>query len=440
MNNDSFLTCKGIKYVTPFIAITLCFALWGYANNITNPMINALSKIFLLSKGQSSWINIAFFTGYLALALPAAMVTERFSFKSGVLVGLALYGIGALLVFPSKMSGLYIPFVIAYFVMTCGLSFLETSCNPYIYAMGSHETAIQRLNLAQAFNPIGSMLGLFIAMNYVSSRISPLTIEARKLMHGPQFEFVKNNDITAVVRPYIPLFIAIAAMFLLLLFLKIPRECETYAGKNVRHALGNLFGNANYREGVITEFFYEGAQVMCWTFMIPYAINIFTNEGMNASWAFIVASKYNIMAIAFFCAARFITTWLMNFIRPGVLMLLASLAAIIFLFGAIFLQDRNGIYCLVLVSACMSLMFPTIYGIAFREIGSNIKFGGAGLIMAIFGGLVLPPLQDVIIGNKTAIMGLPSINVSFFVPMICFLVVAIYSVRAFRRNKTDVPQ
>ncbi len=436
MENDKhFLGQNGVSYVIPFILITLCFALWGFATNITSPIVSAFTKIFRLDQTYGYWIKIAFYTGYLAMALPAAILIERRSFKSGVLVGLGLYILGTFLFFPSKISGSYYPFLLSYFVMTCGMSFLQTSCNTYIYVMGSRPTAVQRLNLAQAFNPIGSMLGMFIALNYISNRISPLDLAARRMMSDSQFEMVKNSDLSAVIRPYLIMGIAIIIFLAIIYFVKMPKNIDTHTSASMGNNFKQLFGNANYREGVIAEFFYEGAEIMCWTFIVQYAVDILTAEGMNSNWANTVAQKYNIIAMAFFCASRFIFTWLMKFMRPAKLMLIASAVAIVCLIGVIAFHDRNGIYFLVLVSACLSLMFPTIYGTSLYEVGDNIKFGGAGLIMAIFGSVLLPPIQGVIAHIDGKILGLPAINVSFIIPILCLVVVAIYSWRAHKRFK-----
>ena len=171
---QSILSKDGVSYVVPFILITSCFALWGFANDITNPMVKAFSKIFRMSATDGALVQVAFYGGYFAMAFPAAMFIRRYSYKAGVLVGLGLYALGALLFYPAKMTGEYYPFLVAYFILTCGLSFLETSSNPYILSMGTEETATRRLNLAQSFNPMGSLLGMFVAMNFIQAKISPL--------------------------------------------------------------------------------------------------------------------------------------------------------------------------------------------------------------------------------------------------------------------------
>ena len=199
------LTKNGINFLIPFILITSCFALWGFANDMTGPIVKAFSKIFRMSVTEGALVQVAFYLGYFAMAFPAAMFIQRYSFKAGVLVGLSLFAIGSFLFFPAKMTGMYYPFLLAYFILTCGLSFLETSCNPYIYCMGSEDTATQRLNLAQAFNPIGALMGMYIAMEFVQSKMSPMTTEERAILPDTQFNILKDNDLSVLIGPYLGL-------------------------------------------------------------------------------------------------------------------------------------------------------------------------------------------------------------------------------------------
>ena len=177
------VTREGVSYVLPFIVVTCCFALWGFANDITNPMVKAFSKIFRMSVTDGALVQVAFYGGYFCMALPAAMFIRRHSFKSGIVMGLALYALGVLLFIPARAMGSFWPFLVAYFILTCGLSFLETTSNPYILLMGDRETATRRLNLAQSFNPIGSLAGMFVAMNFIQARLSPLDTAQRVLIY-----------------------------------------------------------------------------------------------------------------------------------------------------------------------------------------------------------------------------------------------------------------
>ena len=428
-NNSLFKTSGGVNYLIPFILVTSCFALWGFANDITHPMVKAFSKIFQMSVTEGALIQVTFYGGYFAMALPAALFIRRFSYKSGIVLGLALYAVGALLFVPACKTGSYYPFLLAYFVLTCGLSFLETSANPYILSMGPSETATQRLNLAQAFNPIGSLMGMFAAIYFIQTRISPLSTEERAMMDPVQYEAVKNADLTILSNTYAVLGLVIAAIFLLVLLVRMPKGESAEAGDlSVSATFGRLFRNPRYREGVVAQFFYVGAQIMCWTFIIQYGTRVFMAEGMGEQAAEVLSQKYNIAAMVFFCASRFVCTYLLRFINPGKLLSILAVAACALLSGVIFADGRFGLYCLVLVSACMSLMFPTIYGMALEGVGEDAKIGAAGLIMAILGGSILPPVQARIIDLGT-IAGFPAVNLSYVLPVVCFVIIAIYGYR-----------
>lgn len=428
------LTKNGVNFLVPFILITSCFALWGFANDMTGPIVKAFSKIFRMSVTEGALVQVAFYLGYFAMAFPAAMFIQRYSFKAGVLVGLSLFAIGSFMFFPAKMTGMYYPFLFSYFILTCGLSFLETSCNPYIYCMGSEETATQRLNLAQAFNPIGALMGMYIAMEFVQSKMSPMTTEQRATLPDTQFDILKENDLSVLIGPYLGLGAACLFLLVLIRLTKMPKATDTRVNKNMVTALKELLHIANYREGVIAQFFYVGAQVSCWTFIIQYGTRVFMEEGMDEKSAEILSQKYNIIAMVFFTISRFICTWFLKYIPAGRLLSVLAISAMGLTAGAILFPDRNGIYCLVGISACMSLMFPTIYGIALRHVGDNVKFAGAGLIMAILGGSVFPPLQAIIIDSGITIMDITSTNLSFIVPLISFIVIAIYGHRAYVRH------
>ena len=434
MKKDGLLTKNGIYLLLPFIMITSLFALWGFANDVTAPMVKAFSKIFRMSVTEGAMVPAAFYFGYFFTAFPAAMFIQRYSFKAGVMMGLGLFAVGALLFLPAKFLGYYFPFLLAYFVLTCGLSFLETSCNPYVYCMGSEETATQRLNLAQAFNPIGNLLGMWVAMQFVQAQMSPVTSEARRDLPLEQFNLVKDHDLGVLVQPYI--FIGILAL-ILLLFIKItkmPMDSDTPSKKSIGQAMRELVKIKNYREGVLAQFFYIGAQVTCWTFIIQYGTRVFMAEGMDEKAAEILSQQYNIVAMVLFTISRFVCTWLLKYIEPSRLLSILAIIAITALIGVVLFTNRNGIYCLVAVSACMSLMFPTIYGIALHGVGENVKFAGAGLIMAILGGSVFPLLQAVIIDIFPTIAGIPATNLSFLVPLLCFVVVAIYGHKSYVRH------
>lgn len=431
------LSKDGVSYIVPFKLITSCFALWGFANDITNPMVKAFSKIFRMSATDGALVQVAFYGGYFAMAFPAAMFIRRYSYKAGVLVGLGLYALGALLFYPAKMTGEYYPFLAAYFILTCGLSFLETSSNPYILSMGTEETATRRLNLAQSFNPMGSLLGMFVAMNFIQAKLNPLDTAARAQLNDAQFEAVKESDLSVLIAPYLAIGIVIFAMFMLILIKKMPHNGDKNHDINFVPTLRRIFSLPHYREGVIAQFFYVGVQIMCWTFIIQYGTPILMAEGMTEQAAEVMSQQYNIIAMVIFCCSRFICTFLLRYINTGQLLMILAIAGGALVCGVIFMHNIYGLYCLVGVSACMSLMFPTIYGIALTGLGDDAKFGAAGLIMSILGGSVLPPLQASII-DRGELFGMPAVNVSFVLPFICFVVIAIYGQRTYMRSKNKL--
>ncbi|MGW8316446.1 MAG: L-fucose:H+ symporter permease [Bacteroidales bacterium] len=427
MENRNFKVLER-RYLVPFILITSCFAFWGFANDITNPMVKAFSKIFLMNPVQGSLVQVAFYGGYFAMAYPAAIFIRRFTYKAGILVGLGLYATGALLFIPASAIGVYGPFLMAYFILTCGLSFLETSANPYILSMGAEETSTQRLNLAQSFNPIGSITGMFVAKTFIQARLDPRDTLQRQQLGPVEFESVKMSDLDILSSPYVVIGIVILAMFVLIALVRMPRNADSNHTIDFIPTLKRIFALPRYREGVVAQFFYVGAQIMCWTFIVHYGTRLFMSQGMGEQEAEVLSQQYNIVAMALFIVSRFISTFLMRYVRPGRLLMFFAIGGMILVTGVIAFQNIVGLYCLVGVSACMSLMFPTIYGIALRGLGEDAKFGAAGLIMAILGGSVMPPLQGAVI-KQGILFSMPAENVSFFIPLICFVVVAIYGFR-----------
>ena len=383
---------KKNNYLIPFILVTFCFALWGFANDITNPMVKAFSKIFRMNVTEGSLVQVAFYGGYFAMAFPAAIFIRKFSYKAGVLMGLGLYATGALLFFPSKSIGLYGCFLIA-------------------------------------FNPCGSIIGMFVAMDFIQARLNPMSSADRALLSDAEFEAMKNADLDVLISPYLAIGLVIIVMFLVILFTKMPKNGDQSHDLHLMATLRRLFALKRYREGVVAQFFYVGAQIMCWTFIIQYGTRLFMAEGMEEQAAEVLSQRFNIFAMLLFICSRFIATWLMRWVKPARLLAAFAVLAMILTLGVILFQNRMGLYCLVGVSGCMSLMFPTIYGIALDDLGDDAKFGAAGLIMAILGGSVLPPLQAKIIDLGTVFDGFPATNFSFVLPFVCFLVVYLYGKR-----------
>ena len=446
------------EYLIPFMMVAALFPLWGFANDITNPLVKAFKDIFLISNAQSSLVQFAFYLGYGIMAIPAAIFIRRFSYKSGILLGLALYAIGAVLFLPASMTGEFNYFLLALCVITCGLALLETTANPYILSMGSPETSTQRLNLAQAFNPIGSLGGMFVASNYILSELKVEEFRAAEKLAHPEYsdmlpsvvdgkltqaltdfsladpvahQAMQAADLVTVRGPYIAIASVVALLFVFFLFRKLPDTIthdEPLTPKVLKETFIRLLSSARYREGVIAQAFYVGAQIMSWTFIIHYGM---TSVGLTAAQA----QQYNMVAMGIFLASRFICTLMLGLIRPGQLLLLLALGGILLSFGTIFIGGMTGLYCLVATSACMSLMFPTIYGIALKDTGNDASLASAGLVMAIVGGALMPPLQGSMIDGEALIAGIPTVQTSFILPMICFVVIAIYGYRAHKIHK-----
>ena len=439
MITKKILVKDGRSFLVPFILVTSCFAMWGFSNDITAPLVKSFSKIFRMSVTEGSLVNVATYLAYFVMAFPAAMFIQRYTFKAGVLLGLSLFAVGVFLFLPARAMGYYYPFLLAYFILTCGLSFLETSCNPYVYCMGPEESATLRLNLAQAFNPLGAMLGMWIAMEFIQGRMSPMSTEQRAGLSDMQFNALKDHDLGVLIGPYLGLGVFCLVVLVLIRLYKMPKVGYERSTKGIRAAMRELLCISNYREGVVAQFFYEGAQICCWTYIIQYGTRIFMAEGMEEKPAEMLAMRYNIYAMVLFAVSRFVCTWLLKYIAAGRLLSILSILAMSFTMGVILFPDRNGMYCLVAVSGCMSLMYPTIYGIALRGVGENVKYAGAGLVMAILGASLIPPFQAVVIDSGVSLFGLSAANASFFIPLVCFLVVAFYGHRAYVRHYIVAP-
>lgn len=536
----------------PFALVTTLFALWGFANDVTNPLVKAFQEVFLISSAKSGLVQTAFYGGYATMAIPAAIFIRRVSYKAGILVGLALYATGALLVIPAAVMMNFWIFLVALYVLTFGLAFLETTANPYILAMGPESTATRRLNFAQAFNPIGSLVGMLVASQIVLASLgvqefrkeqttkileahraqyeanlkeyerdraaytSALELQERELaaekekldrldkestayqealstykkdliafkdkrmpvegkyrpmMPGRidgkvraalekyqkgEIDFdVKNkqgqkkyadhqamqsHDLKVICLPYVAIGMVILGMLIVFALARLPKAGGGDRQVHFFETFGRLLRNGPYVGGVIAQTFYVGAQIMCWTFIIHYAM-------INLNMSLSEAQIYNTVAMAIFCSSRFICTYLLKYVSPGGLLMGLALGGAALTLGTIFIPGMPGLYCLIGISACMSLMFPTIYGIALKGLGEDAKLGSAGLIFAIVGGALMPPLQGRIIDLGDDITGsldlgfttLPAVSFSFVLPLVCFVVIAIYGLLTHNRRNGKVP-
>ncbi|NCG07955.1 MAG: MFS transporter [Verrucomicrobia bacterium] len=477
------------KFLLSFILVTTLFALWGFANDITNPLVAAFKDVFVINNAQSSWVQMAFYGGYGTMAIPAALFIRRFSYKAGILLGLALYATGAMICVPAASMASFNLFLVALYILTFGLAFLETTANPYILSMGPAETATRRLNLAQAFNPIGSLSGMTVASLIILSNLQveefrtdfnghqndngsaiaqnehhvlPIFQAKHKArvndpvlaayvaakpevgldqaladykngelasFMGKSHSELQQHDLNIVATPYMIIGFIVIGVFFLFLLKKLPHTAavdDERENSTLREILGRLAKNPLYLGGVIAQTFYVGAQIMCWTFIIQYAQE---NLGMDKA----TAQNHNIGAMVIFLSSRFICTFFLKYVSPGALLGTLAFAAMAATLGAIYLEGMNGLYCLMAISACMSLMFPTIYGIALDGLGPDAKIASAGLILAIVGGAFMPRLQGGIMDMET-FMGTTGVRGSFFLPFICFVVIAGYALFTMQRH------
>ena len=398
------------EYLLPFVLITFLFALWGFANDITNPMVAAFGTLMEISTAKAALVQLAFYGGYATMAVPAALFVRKYTYKKGILLGLILNVTGAFLFYPAAHFQEFSYFLISLYILTFGLAFLETTANPYILSMGDSETATRRLNLAQAFNPFGSLLGMFVASSFILSNLQ----SEQKDASGNLIYTTLDMDEKIAIKTH---------DLVIIRFTKMPALGQTTKQEDTTASFKRLLKNSSYREGVLAQMFYVGAQIMCWTFIIQYA------ERLGLSKA--QAQNYNILAMAIFLSSRFISTFLMKYINYKKLLGLFGLGAVISILGVIFIQGMFGLYSLIFTSAFMSLMFPTIYGIALENLGDDTSLGAAGLVMAIVGGALMPPIQGLII-DLGRVGPLPAVNASFILPLFCFIVVAIYGYRTFK--------
>lgn len=420
------------RYLVPFILVTSLFALWGFANDITNPMVAAFQTVMELSATKASLVQFAFYGGYATMAIPAALFIRRYSYKSGILLGLGLYAVGAFLFIPAAQWQQFSFFCLSLYILTFGLAFLETTANPYILSMGSKDTATRRLNLAQAFNPIGSLSGMAVASLIVlPNLLSEVRDASGKLIFDtlPAAEkaSIRLHDLAIIRDPYVAIGIVVVIMLVTIALVKMPNTSAVGEKVNARQTLSHLWHNREYRFGVITQMCYVAAQIMVWTFIIQYADNL----GIKKS----TAQNYNILAMALALSFRFIGTYLMKYIRPSRLLTIFGIGAMSCTAGTILIEGTAGLYCLVAISMFMSIMFPSIYGIALDRVDArDTSLGAAFLVMAIVGGALMPPLQAMII-DLGRVGSMAAVNLSFILPFLCFAAVTAYGFYTTRLSR-----
>ncbi|KYG83736.1 L-fucose:H+ symporter permease [Roseivirga echinicomitans] len=413
------------KTLLPFILITSLFALWGFANAVTDPMVQAFKKVLELTNSQAAWVQMAFYGGYFCMALPAALFVRKYSYKVGVLIGLALYAFGALLFYPAAITEQFWFFCLGLYILTFGLAFLETTANPYILAMGAKETATQRLNLAQSFNPVGLLAGLLVAQQFVLKKLQSDDIADFASLELAKKTLIRTSDLMVIRNPYVILGLVLIGIFILIAVSKMPQTKGDGEIPSVRASFDALRKNKKYVLGVLAQVFYVGAQIMCWTYIYQYAEAI----GISSS----DAANYQFAAFILFLVGRAIGTYLLRFVNSGQLLKYFALLAGISTVLTIYVEGIYGLYALVAISLFMSIMFPTIYGVSLNGLNEEeSKIGAAGLVMAIVGGALLPKWQGMIIDlggsavNDTQITGASEVNFSFILPLLCFVYIGWY--------------
>ncbi|QDT68854.1 L-fucose-proton symporter [Planctomycetes bacterium MalM25] len=439
------------EYLAAFVLVTTLFALWGFANDVTNPMVKSFQQIFQLKAWEGNLVQLAFYGGYGTMAIPAALFIRKASFKAGILLGLALYALGALLFIPASITQEYWLFLGCFYIITFGLAFLETSANPYILSMGPPETATRRLNLAQAFNPMGSLCGMFVAAvlvlpnldvnafrqehidahpEYVSQGLTPGEIEGKvneamsalQTEEPERYSEIRTHDLGIIRVPYVTIALVVLAVLAAFVVSKMPEGGSADEPVRIGEVISNLM-TFRYLGGVLAQGVYVGAQIMCWTNIIEYGMS---SLGMSAS----DAQMHNIGAMCMFLASRFVWTAALRVVPAGILLGLLAIGGTLAVLGAVYLPGYAGIYSLMATSIFLAAMFPTIYGIALGGLTvDDAKLGSAGLIFAIVGGALMPPLQGSIIDmGEVNVLGttLPAVRASFLLPAACLALVAIY--------------
>jgi FHS family L-fucose permease-like MFS transporter len=396
----------------PFILIVTCFAAWGSAANLTDVLVGVFRHIFTMSNFQSALVQFAYYGAYFSLAIPAAFINRRYGYKVGVLAGLGLATLGGFLFIPASVLLAYGFFLIALFVLAAGLSILETSANPFVIAMGPEENATQRLNLAQSFNPVGANIGVLLGALLILPQITP---ESEKAAMSPEQQLAaQEQDLSLVLGPYTGIATALLLIWIVIAIQKIPvPEEHARFGPDERSTglVGRLWRNRHYRYGVAAQFLNVGAQVCAWTFTIQYAQDVVGVPTASSGW-------YLQASLILFLISRFVMTYLLGIYRPTKLLFAMGLLGLLLCLIAMFSPNMVGLLAVVGISLSLSLMFPTIYGVALQGLGPDTKFGAAGLVMAILGGALL---------------------LAFIVPGICLGLVACYALFDLRTARHGGP-
>ena len=431
------------KYLAVFIMLTSCFALWGLLNNMTDNLVPSFQKIFMTSQSTAGFVQISFYGAYSVIAIFASLLIQKAGYRVGVLFGLGVYVIGALLYVPACVLQSFWTYIVGIFVVAGGCAVLETTCNPYVLALGDEETAVRRLNFAQMFNPLGSLAGIVLAQQLILANLNPATTEERMAMPAEELDAIVHHELFWVCVPYVGL-CAIAAAIWFFFFFRKPTEIDHVAAEksNLGEILSILAHSPRWYCGVVAQVFYVGVQIAAWTWM-----NVYCQKELGVTPA--QGASYYLIALSLFIACRWLCTFLMKYFEPAKMMALFAFGAILTIGSLPFSWN---VIALCSMSGFMSLMFPTIYGIGLGGIDPRAhKLGAAGLIMAIVGGALLTPWMASIIDapgfwaklvpmfdaavDTNLHASSQSLRASFIVPAICFAVVLAYALAFSWREK-----
>ncbi|NLD64819.1 MAG: L-fucose:H+ symporter permease [Bacteroidales bacterium] len=467
------LVPKGI--VLPFILLCSLFFAWAVPNNLTDTMLAAFKRIMSLSDTKTAWIQVAcYLLGYGCFAIPGALFIKKYTYKSGVLLGLGLYASGTFLFYPAMIVsgtsnsvgfGLFLGAIV---ILFAGLSILETSANSYVCAIGPESTATRRLNFAQSFNPFGAITGVVISQVFILSQLSTMSAEARAVLPVEELGRIQERELGVLTYTYMTIGLIMVGLFLAIYFTRMPKLKEDDKSLDFKGTWHRLRKNKNYIWGVVAQFFYVGAQIAVWSFIIRYVMQqlkfdaVIAQLGPEATTQSIISAlrhvepvaagfysfvdgigldallprtaeqagaTYYIMSLILFVAGRFVCTALMKFIKPRYLLAILSALAVVLCLVTIYGRGFIGVYSLMGISACMSLMFPTIYGLGIEGLGEDTKLGGSGMIMAIAGAAVLTQIQGIVSDQSGSIV------YSYWVPAIAFMVILFYAAVISRKHE-----
>ena len=411
--------------ILPFILVTALFMFWGIAVNLNDVLIKQFMKSFEISRMAAGFIQTFFFFGYFALAMPAALIMKKYNYKTGLIIGLFLYALGTLLFWPAAIMGKYLFFLLALFVIACGLSFLETGANPFIATLGDPRTSEQRLNFSQAFNPVGAVLGVGIGTVFIFSGIELSQAEIEAMKVAGEYDMYLQSEIMRVVKPYLIIGAVMIVWALLLLRTKFPKTVDENNNleNEQKGRFKDLFKHSHFVQGVLAQFFYVGAQVGTWSFFIQY-MQDYTGEPEK------VAGSYLVGSLVAFGVGRFFATFMMKYIKPQKLMGVFSIINVVLVLIGIIYPGWVGLWAVFFTSFFMSLMFPTIFALGIKELGPNTKMGGSMIIMAIIGGAAFTPIMGLIADNTG------SMAMAMIIPLVCYVFITYYS---FIGSKVRIP-